>query len=80
MQLILPFTSVVTEGGEVVWVVPSNLTAIEDVEANPVPVTVTVEATAPFVGFKDKAGVTENEAVAVFWLASVAVTVLAPTD
>lgn len=78
MQLNPPVELLVTDEGEVVCVALSKLTVIEDETANPLPATVTVEPMLPEVGLKNIAGVTVNEAVAVFELASVAVTVFAP--
>jgi sRNA-binding carbon storage regulator CsrA len=73
-----PKADVVTAIGLVVCAAPLNDIVTLEVEAKPAPVTVTVAPTRPEVGDRVIDGVTTNVADAVFELASVAVTVLAP--
>jgi hypothetical protein len=80
-----PVADVVTVTGTVVCVAPLNFIVMVEVEAKPAPVTVTVVPTGPEVGFRVIDGVTVKVvtvkiAEAVFALASVAVTVLAPAE
>jgi len=78
-----PEASVVTVAGMVVCVAPLNFIVMAEKGAKPAPVAVTVAPTAPCIGLRaiDEVGmavVTVNVAVAVFALASVAVTVRGP--
>ncbi len=75
-----PEASVVTVAGTVVIFAPLNFSVMAEVGAKPAPVTVTVVPTGPCIGLRviDEVGlatVTMNVPVAVFALASVAVTV-----
>ncbi len=75
VQVNEPDEEVVTVVGDVVLVVPSKVMVIVDVEAKPVPVTVTVVPTGPLVGESVIDGVTVNAAEAELELASLAMTV-----
>jgi hypothetical protein len=70
-----PEADVVTVTGEVVIVVPAKVIVTVEEGAKPAPVTVTVAPTGPDVGDRVIDEVTVKVAVAVFALASVAVTV-----
>jgi hypothetical protein len=72
-----PEVFVVSLAGEVARVTPSNFMVIAEEAAKPLPETVTVEPTAPLVGFKLIAGDTVNEAVGEF-VPSLTRTVLLP--
>jgi hypothetical protein len=74
-----PPALVVTEGGTVVRTTASNLNVMPEVGAKFAPVTVTTVPTGPSTGLMVIAGTaTVNRAVAVFELASVALTVWGP--
>jgi hypothetical protein len=80
VALKAPEASVVTVAGVVVCAAPLNFIVMVEREAKPTPATVTVVPTGPCIGLRviDEVGsvvVTVNMAVAVFALASVAVTV-----
>ena len=59
-------------------VIPKNFAVRAELAANPEPDTVTVEPALPLVGLREIDEVTVNVAIAVFELASVTLTVLAP--